>query len=220
MSFHSANLNMGYFESKKKELEGLLQLIQQQKAGLERSITYLKHSTDGQSLESFESQTLRALEKDRAAIRQLARERQLGFPWLAKAYDEYFALQEDGIAGYLQQKSPPAHKAAEIVREYSRLRREAERRAKVAEYIVEYYEYIAPFLIDLREEVDDPADREHQLIDEYSPEEREDAVTTYLTKEEYRRISTAERNQLALSRYWNRPKSNWLIGRDYERFIG
>jgi hypothetical protein len=34
------------------------------------------------------------------------------------------------------------------------LRRDAERRAKIAEYLVDYYENIAPFLIDLKEEVD------------------------------------------------------------------
>ena len=41
----------------------------------------------------------------------------------------------------------------------------------------------------------------------YSDEEKEDNVTKYLTKDEYRRLSSADRNQLALERFWKRPKS-------------
>jgi DUF2075 family protein len=211
---------VGYYENKKRELEGLLRLIQQQEASLERSINYLKRSNDGQSLESFESQTLRELERDREAVVRLAKERQIGFPWLAKAYDEYFMVQERGVIDYLQDKSQPAIKAAEIVKQYSKLRRQAEKRAKTAEYLIEYYEYIAPFLIDLKEEVDDSVDQERALLEEYSLEEREDAVTGFVTKEEYRRLSSSERNQLALDRFWARPKSKWLIGRIYERYVG
>lgn len=211
---------MSYYENKKRELEDLLLLIQQQKNSLARSINYLKRSDDRQSFESFESQTLRELERDKEAVVQMAKERQLGFPWLAKAYDEYFALQERGVINYFHQKSQPALKAAEMVREHSRLRRDAERRAKVAEYLIEYYEYIAPFLVDLKEEVDDLAGQERELLKEYSEEEREDAVTGFLTKEEYRSLSTAERNQLALDRFWSRRKSKRVIGRLYERYIG
>jgi len=40
-----------------------------------------------------------------------------------------------------------------------------------------------------------------------------------LPEEEYQKLSSAERNQLALNRYWTRPKSNWQLGRDYERYI-
>jgi hypothetical protein len=41
-----------------------------------------------------------------------------------------------------------------------------------------------------------------------------------LSEEEFQKLSTAERNQLALDRYWNKPKSKWQIGKDYERYIG
>jgi hypothetical protein len=211
---------VSYYETKKRELEELLLLIQRQKNNLERSINFLKRSDDRQSFESFESQTLREVQRDKEAVLRMAKERQLGFPWLAKAYDEYFALQERGVINYFRHKTPAALKTAEIVREYSRLRRDAERRAKIAENVIRYYEYIAPFLVDLKEEVDDSAAQERQLLEEYSEEELEDAVTGFLTKEEYRRLSTTERNQLAFDRFWGRPKSKWLIGRIYERYIG
>jgi DUF2075 family protein len=218
--YYKGHLNVGYYETKKKELEDLLLLIQEQKVSLEHSINYLKRSDHGQSFESFERQTLGELQRDKEAVLQMAKERQLGFPWLAKAYDEYFALQEQGLINYLHKKAQPAFKAAEIVKQYSKLRRDAERRAKRAEYLIEYYEYIAPFLVDLKEEVDDAEKQGRNLLDEYSEEEIEDAVTGFLTKEEYRKLSTAERNQLAMNRFWNRSKSKWLIGRIYERYVG
>lgn len=48
-----------------------------------------------------------------------------------------------------------------------------------------------------------------------------DAVHDYLSDEEYRKLSTVERNQLALDRYKSsHNKSKWQIGRDYELYIG
>jgi hypothetical protein len=44
-----------------------------------------------------------------------------------------------------------------------------------------------------------------------------DVAKDYLSNEEWQRLSTTERNQLALDRYVEgRKKSNWAIGRDYE----
>ena len=54
----------------------------------------------------------------------------------------------------------------------------------------------------------------------YTDEEKEDVVTHFLTKDEFRKLPSVERNQMALDRFWNRPKSKWLIGRIYERYIG
>ncbi|MHB0946731.1 MAG: restriction endonuclease, partial [Sedimentisphaerales bacterium] len=61
---------------------------------------------------------------------------------------------------------------------------------------------------------------ERQLLKEYSEEELEDVTTQYLSKEEYRKLPSVERNQIALDRFCNRQKSKWLIGRLYERYIG
>lgn len=55
---------------------------------------------------------------------------------------------------------------------------------------------------------------------ECSEEETQDEITKYLSKEEYRKLPSIERNQMALDRFWKRPKSKWLIGRLYERYIG
>jgi hypothetical protein len=55
---------------------------------------------------------------------------------------------------------------------------------------------------------------------EYNEEELQDLTIRYLTKEEFRELPSVIRNQLALDRFWKRPKSKWLLGRLYERYIG
>ena len=92
---------MSYYDEKKIELQKLL--YQLKEAG-----------------EIFDSEWQR-LEKGRKAIDQLARERQTGFPWLAKAYEEYFKLQDQNMVDFLQHKNQPAIQGAQIVKEYSRL---------------------------------------------------------------------------------------------------
>lgn len=202
---------MGYYEQKKSELEDLLSTIRKEKAYFESAAQQERKRLDEKIAWN------KTLEE---GINQMARERQIGFPWLAKAYDELFRLEEYKITNFLRKKKHPAIKAAEVVREQSRLRRQAEREKKIAQYLVEYYENIAPFLVDLKEEVDIATEQERELLKEYSEEELEDAVTQYLSKEEYRKLPSVERNQIALDRFWKRPKSKWLIGRLYERYIG
>ncbi|HEC92175.1 MAG TPA: hypothetical protein ENI51_04145, partial [Candidatus Atribacteria bacterium] len=52
------------------------------------------------------------LEKRKRAIEQLAKEKSKGFPWLAKAYADYFYLVDKGIADYMVRKAHPAWKSA------------------------------------------------------------------------------------------------------------
>src|SRR3989344_4322071 len=202
---------MGYYEQKKTELENLLSTVRNEKAQFEIAARQERKSLD-------EKNTV--VEKLQKGVMQMAKERQIGFPWLAKAYDELFQLQENEVANFLNTKKHPAAGAAEAVKEQSRLRRQAEREKKIAQYLVEYYENIAPFLLELKEEVDIATEQERELLKEYSEEEIQDATTQYLSKEEYRKLPSVERNQMALDRFWKRPKSKWLIGRLYERYVG
>lgn len=41
------------------------------------------------------------LEEQEKSVNQLAKERQIGFPWLAKAYEEFFKLQDKSIIDFL-----------------------------------------------------------------------------------------------------------------------
>lgn len=202
---------MGYFEIKKKEIEDLIRLVQQEKSHFEAIASRERQELDGK---------IEWNKKLKEGVEQMAKERQIGFPWLAKAYEELLSLQDKKLVGYLRNKKHPAIKSSEIISEQARLKREAVRDKKIAEYLVAYYENIAPFLVDLKEEVDIATEEERALLEEYSEEELQDYTTHYLTKEEYRKLPSVEKNQMALDRFWKRPKSKWLIGRLYERFVG
>ena len=199
---------MSYYDRTKQELLNLLADFRNASTTFDESFKRLEEEEE-------------RLEEQKQSINQITKERQIGFPWLAKAYEEFFKLQDRSIIDFLQYKKHSAVSAAAIVKEQSRLRREAEKEKRVAQYLVEYYENIAPFLLDFKEEVDvDPTPQERELLEEYSEEEKQDTTTQFLSKEEYRQLPSVQRNQMALDRFWKRPKSKWLIGRIYERYIG
>jgi hypothetical protein len=191
---------MGYYEDVKAEMERTIELW------LSARDEIIKFS--------------KSLDKKKKDIEQLIKERQIGFPSLAKAFEDYLELQDKSIIDFLRYKDKPAIKASELVSKYSTRSRQAVAEKKVLEYLVLYYESIAPFLLDLKEEVSDITDEDRFMLAEYTQEEREDAVSTFLTKDEYRRLGTDEKNQLALERYWGRKKSKWQIGKMYERYVG
>jgi hypothetical protein len=162
-----------------------------------------------------------AFEQEKVTFRAAMRERATGVPTLVRAIDEYQRLADEALAVSLERKRHPALKAAEVLRTEAGRRRAAEREAKISRSILEYYEYVAPFLLDLRE---DPSTLDEEVSDEafagYSEDERKDETTRYLTIDEYRRLPEPERNQRALERYWTRAHSSREIGRMYERYVG
>jgi len=157
-----------------------------------------------------------------AAYEELPKQKTEGFPWLAQAYEDLLNIHASMVAEILMLKEPPAPRAAEAVRATSALRRAAERKAKILEYQLRYYEALFPWLSDLTGEGVD------ELLVAVRSEDstvgrdvgQEDAARQWLTDAEYRSLSTTEKYQLALDRYWRGRKTNWQIGRDYERFIG
>jgi len=161
----------------------------------------------------------RALDKKEEEVRLLAQQKAIGFPWLAEAYADFFHLEDQQIAHRLKTKIRPARQAAEAVREAGRRRRDAERKARLLEYLIKYYETLFPWLEDLKsEEVEDELIRVG--TDSVNQEEDEGAAQHWLTPEEYRLLPNSEKYDLALERYWTRKKTKWVIGRDYERYIG
>jgi DUF2075 family protein len=188
-----------YFETK-NELESLIERLEESNTKLEKKISNLK--------------------RQKRDLDQLAKERKIGFPLLAEAYDEYWKLQDKQVIDFLLFKNRPAPQSSKIVSEFSKLRREYAKENKILHYINSYYEQICPFLIDLKEELPGLTDEDREFVKDYTEEEKSDEVTNYISKEEYRKLSTMERNQLALDRYWKRPKSKWYIGKVYERYVG
>jgi hypothetical protein len=100
-----------------------------------------------------------------------------------------------------------AHEKARFKREYTIMR-----------YVLLYYEGLFPWL---REYVglnaDDLIAEAHILEDQ--PTEN-DPAQRFLSAGEFQRLKPAERNQMALDRYWQSRKTNWQVGRDYERYVG
>jgi len=184
-----------------------------------------EHGINAKKIKEEAAKEIAAIAAHRDAIRKESevwkaslKEKSKGFPTLISAIQEYEALEDEGLSKYLESKKHPAVKAAKIVAEYSRRRRDAEHNMRVTKFILEYYENMAPFLVDLKDDIYE--DDKDAFSYDYTDEEKEDPVIRYVSKEEYRRLTSAERNQLALDRYWQRPKSKVHIGRIYERFIG
>jgi hypothetical protein len=159
------------------------------------------------------------LEEAEKMVIQMAKERQVGFPCLAQAYEDFFELQDRNLIDFLKYKKQPAISSSEIVKEYSKLKRKAEKESRIYKNIVDYYESIYPSLADLREGVDDITD-ETERSNEYTEQELEDESTYFLSVEEYRKLPSHEKNRLALERYWRRPHKNRELGRMYERYVG
>jgi hypothetical protein len=162
------------------------------------------------------------------ALETIAREKSQGFPWLAEAYADYFYLLNLKEAKYMETKPHPAVVSAERVREIAGKRRQIEQKLRIAQGVIKYYQELFPFLEEFLGEADEEILRSvlSRNVDEPITEVAElgiDPVRIYLSplsQEEYERLSTSERNQLALDRYWTRSKSKWQLGRDYERWIG
>ena len=86
---------MVYYEQKKTELENLISTIRLEKSQFEIATRQERKSLDDKNT---------VVEKLQEGVIQMAKERQIGFPWLAKAYDELFQLQENEVANFLNTK--------------------------------------------------------------------------------------------------------------------
>jgi hypothetical protein len=143
----------------------------------------------------------------------------IGRRWLA----EFIAEAEqarDRRDDYLRYKSHPARKSAEIVKEVKQEKRALTERVRFLDYQLKAYEEYFPQLEEYRDLILDervPLSADSDNLEEL---EAADPSQLYMSREEWERLSVSERNQLALDRYLGRPKSNWEIGRYYERHLG
>ncbi len=212
---HQQEIFDEYGKSAKRDLEGERKHLEDAKRVLQG---------DREALEDAK----RLLQINREEIEILAKDKCKGFPWLAKAYADYFHLQGLREAKHLRQKSHPAPTSAERVREIARERRVIEEKLRTAQGIIVYYQSLFPFLEDFLGDIDEEMLKKvlSRNIEEPIKQADEvgiDPVRIYLSSlsaEEYQKLSSVERNQRALDKYWTRHKSNWQLGRDYERYIG
>lgn len=121
---------------------------------------------------------------------------------------------------YLRSKSHPARKSAEIVKEVKQEKRALTERLKLLEFQLKAYEEYFPQLEEYRDLILDERVPLSAGSDNLEELETADPSQLYVSREEWDRLSVSERNQLALDRYLGRPKSDWEIGRYYERYLG
>ncbi len=213
---------MAFYEEKKRELEELLKMISREKAHF-TDIAQRERKDIDSKMALFQQQQ-EELEKTRYAIVQLARQKSQGFPWLAQAYDDYFRLRDLEVADNLKTKAHPAPKAAEEHRQIATERREAEKAARITNYLLEYCRFLAPWLdeyIGMETEELDVIIREIHAAWSKREEEFVEEVKRQVGPKKYEALTPSQRLQRALDWYWEKPdKSNWQIGRDYERCVG
>lgn len=84
-----------------------------------------------------------------------------------------------------------------------------------------YYESLFPWLREFREiDDDDLIMASRSPVDSDDAGEADDPIKHYLSQGEYVALSREDKFQRALDRYWESRKSNWQVGRDYERYVG
>jgi hypothetical protein len=130
-------------------------------------------------------------------------------------------LTEEERERALRYKKRPALRAADEVKSIKQEKRALAKELIYWKYKSQNYEAIYPWLAEeLEQDIEDEVQAEVYYT-VYNESEREDPVSQFITPEDYRKLSTTERNQLALNRYWQRgKKTKWMIGKMYERYVG
>lgn len=156
-------------------------------------------------------------EKEKSNFQKIMDSQKQSCPYLANLFADYYYFQDLKLENYLKYKSPPALKAAENVKILANEKREITKELKLAEYQLNFYESLFPWLLDFKEVSPQDAVASTllgQADSEYS------CFKKYLSPQEFNSLSHTEKIQLALDRYQRRKKTNWDVGIEYERYVG
>ena len=148
-------------------------------------------------------------------IKTILQNRCAGYPQLAAIMAELQTLYYERISSYLMSKPNPALKEVKRIRELRKEARKILAEKKELEYKMAYIQTMFPNINDIFD-TGFNADEGFEL----ETYETTDRVRTFLSLEEFKALSTTDKNQLALDRYVANRKSKWQIGRDYEMYIG
>lgn len=140
------------------------------------------------------------------------------FSTVADMYSDIQVIVYEETEKYFRSKIRPAFKAAEEVGILKR---------KTKEYIVRYkemlykYNYLLNIFPELARYVDDydALKKLQSNIDYNDFKEKRDSSIDYLSTDEWNKLDTNERNQLALDRYKKSKKTNWVVGIEYEMYV-
>jgi len=202
------------------ELRKIEERRRSQEQALENKRLHLEshHQQREKSIQDKENQTNARIKECEEGLKKLVAEKTTGFPWLANAYADYLHLLEMKDAESLRRKKNPAKKASENVREIAHQRRDAEKKLRVFEYQIQYYESLFPWLTEFKNE--EIAEELIRIESTKTQDPERDGALSWLSEGEYKSLPSREKFQLALERYWKRKKTKFEVGRDYERYIG
>ena len=144
-------------------------------------------------------------------------------PAVAEWCDKLQAMIDARESGYLLTKKRPALKAHEAVMEAKSEARKHKKEAILLKNIISLYEAEMPEIAEtLDYSLDDVLESLNIINKEQEAwEGKTDPAKIYLTGSEWAKLSSQQRNQLALDRYFEyRQKSAWFAGIAYERYIG
>ena len=210
---------VSHYELLKKDSQQELKYQQQRKLQLDELDQKLaERHRNCVFLETNLSSRQKKLDEQEDFIHKLLNSNPATAPFFAKQFADYLHLQDLKEVNYLQTKPHPAFTAAEKVKEIAAQKRTLQQQCKLQEYQLTLYETIFPWLSDFKEISSE--DLQQFAESEIAPESEYSSLKKWLSPQEYRSLSSADRLQLALERYSKRQKSNWQIGIEYERYVG
>lgn len=210
---------VSHYELLKKDSQQELEYQQQRKLQLDELDQKLaERHRNCVFLETDLSSRQKKLDEQEDFIHKLLNSNPATAPFFAKQFADYLHLQDLKEVNYLQTKPHPAFTAAEKVKEIVAQKRTLQQQCKLQEYQLTLYETIFPWLSDFKEISSE--DLQQFAESEIAPESEYSSLKKWLSPQEYRSLSSADRLQLALERYSKRQKSNWQIGIEYERYVG
>jgi len=109
----------------------------------------------GEYKQKYEEETKQReqAQKETKLRKQSLIEKNAGYPTLLQAIEYYEKVKDEKVEQFLRYKSHPSRKGAEVVKEEAQRRRQAEYENKKTQAIIEYYESIAPFLVDFKNDI-------------------------------------------------------------------
>lgn len=127
-------------------------------------------------------------------------------------------LDYDAAAYFLRYKSHPAFDTADKIEK--EFKQEYIKWRKLYEELYAKYQFLCNTFPDLKLYIDDEKSllklAELKSFDNFQDET--DRVANYITQEEWLKLTSIQRNQLALDRYIQRDKDNLTIGLEYEMY--
>lgn len=141
-----------------------------------------------------------------------------GRKWLADYISEFFAARTKFREDYLRSKKQPAVKTADALKEARAEIKQLKASEVQLRYELQTFKEYFPFLETFEQEILE--DKIEPCSDKEEIDAGYDRTRDFLSADEYARLDSAQRSQLALDRYKSRPLSKGEIGRFYERFLG